>query len=548
MADPGSLGGPVVADVDGDGQGEIVAGGEQLTVLGGDGVPLPRVRSIWNQHSYHVTNVELDGSLPVVEPPSWLTRGLGNYRENGFLPDETAALDTFTYEVSDGRDTDTATVYVETLPVENIPEIVCDPNATAVAGVAYSSRVCGVDADLFDTLTYALAPGGPTIDPDTGIVTWTPTSADIGTETYTATVTDQTGRFTTSTFDIEVIASVTVPTVVGETDADADTAIGAAGLTVGDVTRRFDAIVAAGEVIEQWPLGASVARPGDEVDYVLSDGPSAADLDEDMDGFSPNEGDCDDSDPDRFPGAPETVNDGVDSDCDGLDQAQSPVVSLEASDPNPSVLVGRIEWISVTATFEDGRTLDVTRSSQWSSGDATILLTNSLGQLGGLNAGQTDAIIRYRGVELLVPVTVEELIDDQIAPVATITSPEPGEEISAEVDIVGTAADANLTGWTLNAVAEDGSLLAEIAVGHRSRRRRCARHAGDGEGPRWCRHVASRRRGRRRQRQPRRRSRDRAGRAAARTVLAVVHRPDDSRVRDPDLRDPDLRQPRPSRR
>ena len=56
-------------------------------------------------------------------------------------------------------------------------------------------------------------------------------------------------------------------------------------------------------------------------------------------------------------------------------------------------------------------------------------------------------------------------VDDDISPVAAITAPAAGVEISAEVDIVGTAADDNLTGWTLRALAEDGSVLAEIAAG-----------------------------------------------------------------------------------
>ncbi len=42
------------------------------------------------------------------------------------------------------------------------------------------------------------------------------------------------------------------------------------------------------------------------------------DLDEDLDGFTPAEGDCDDTDPDIYPGHRESC-DGIDSDCDGSD-------------------------------------------------------------------------------------------------------------------------------------------------------------------------------------------------------------------------------------
>ncbi|MEZ4236875.1 MAG: putative metal-binding motif-containing protein [Myxococcota bacterium] len=44
------------------------------------------------------------------------------------------------------------------------------------------------------------------------------------------------------------------------------------------------------------------------------------DRDRDGDGWSVAAGDCDDRDPDRFPGAPDSPEDGLDSDCDGADR------------------------------------------------------------------------------------------------------------------------------------------------------------------------------------------------------------------------------------
>ena len=41
-----------------------------------------RTRRIWNQHAYHVTNVEEDGTIPSVELPNYLTAGLNNFRQN----------------------------------------------------------------------------------------------------------------------------------------------------------------------------------------------------------------------------------------------------------------------------------------------------------------------------------------------------------------------------------------------------------------------------------------------------------------------------------
>ncbi|MFY0539543.1 hypothetical protein [Nannocystis pusilla] len=71
---------PVVADVDNDGSAEIVVVSNQSL----QGPPSPTVqvirdvedrwiqaRRIWNQHTYHVTNVREDGTIPAVEPKSW---------------------------------------------------------------------------------------------------------------------------------------------------------------------------------------------------------------------------------------------------------------------------------------------------------------------------------------------------------------------------------------------------------------------------------------------------------------------------------------------
>ncbi|HEV8578898.1 MAG TPA: Calx-beta domain-containing protein [Thermoanaerobaculia bacterium] len=71
---------PVVADVDNDGQAEILLASDTsfsgadattrgLHVLGNPG--WRGTRPIWNEYSYHVTNVLLDGTVPANETPSW---------------------------------------------------------------------------------------------------------------------------------------------------------------------------------------------------------------------------------------------------------------------------------------------------------------------------------------------------------------------------------------------------------------------------------------------------------------------------------------------
>jgi hypothetical protein len=81
---------PSVADVDNDGAAEIMVVSnmnfdmEQLTptlqVIRDSQDRWIQARRIWNQHTYHVTNVNEDGTIPDVEPKSWLLQN--TYRTN----------------------------------------------------------------------------------------------------------------------------------------------------------------------------------------------------------------------------------------------------------------------------------------------------------------------------------------------------------------------------------------------------------------------------------------------------------------------------------
>ncbi len=93
---------PVIADADGDGQSEIVQS-ENVSLVscpevdpetgtpyrgGVDGVTVYEdpegrwvpSRPVWNQNSYHITNVNADGSIPSPEPNNW--DSFNNYRQN----------------------------------------------------------------------------------------------------------------------------------------------------------------------------------------------------------------------------------------------------------------------------------------------------------------------------------------------------------------------------------------------------------------------------------------------------------------------------------
>jgi VCBS repeat protein len=86
---------PLVADVDNDGQADIVVVSNSYSGFNCAGVKTSgvrvfgdaagnwvRTRRIWNEHAYHVTNVNEDGSIPKVELPNYKQPKLNNFRQN----------------------------------------------------------------------------------------------------------------------------------------------------------------------------------------------------------------------------------------------------------------------------------------------------------------------------------------------------------------------------------------------------------------------------------------------------------------------------------
>ncbi len=87
---------PVIVDVDNDGSAEIVVSANDYAfkfageTFGSKGIRVFKdvenrwvgTRKIWNQHTYHVTNVNEDGSIPLNEEANWNEPHLNNYRQN----------------------------------------------------------------------------------------------------------------------------------------------------------------------------------------------------------------------------------------------------------------------------------------------------------------------------------------------------------------------------------------------------------------------------------------------------------------------------------
>jgi hypothetical protein len=85
---------PVVADVDGDDEVEIIFVSESyggafgtvdgITVIGDLDHSWRPGRKIWNQHAYHITNVNDDGTIPAAADLNWLT--YNNFRSGDLSP------------------------------------------------------------------------------------------------------------------------------------------------------------------------------------------------------------------------------------------------------------------------------------------------------------------------------------------------------------------------------------------------------------------------------------------------------------------------------
>ncbi len=81
---------PVIVDVDADGESEIVlasndsiaSGWQGITVIGDASGTWAPTTQAWNQHAYHITNVEDDLSIPASPTMNWLV-GHNSYRAGG---------------------------------------------------------------------------------------------------------------------------------------------------------------------------------------------------------------------------------------------------------------------------------------------------------------------------------------------------------------------------------------------------------------------------------------------------------------------------------
>ena len=330
--------------------------------------------------------------------------------------------DSFTYQAHDGSDpSNTTTVQLHVLPVNHAPVITSTPGTNALQGSPYAYPVTAIDPDVGDVLAFSLpdAPSGMKIDPDTGLVRWIPASNQSGTFDVTVRVYDSGGLFTEQSYQVTVRQSVVVPSFSDLTREEAEAAIVGAGLVVGSVTTAASPTVPDGSVIRQTPLAGTTVAEGTTVNLVVSRGP-------------PGPGDI-------------------------LD-------SIVVEPAEAILLVGEAQTFTATGIFQDGTSTDLTSTATWSSTVPAVASVTSGGHAMGVADGTTTIEATFDGLTGSASLTVRARVsDDETPPTAEITSPAGGAEVTAPVDVVGTATDPNFLKYEL-AIAlageDDSTLLA----------------------------------------------------------------------------------------
>jgi hypothetical protein len=109
--------------------------------------------------------------------------------------------------VVDGNGGNDSQLFAITVSNSNdAPTITSTPNTAGFEDTEYTYNLNATDIDLQDTLTYSLTtyPDGMTIDSTTGVITWTPTNSQVGSNSVTARVRDGNSALDIQSFSITV--------------------------------------------------------------------------------------------------------------------------------------------------------------------------------------------------------------------------------------------------------------------------------------------------------------------------------------------------------
>jgi RHS repeat-associated protein len=466
-----------VVDLDGDGHAEIINSGwfaaDSATDIwtGTAENPLPAAPRQRHQWNFLEAYVEDNAAIPTNPLPHWLQPGRNGYHLITPEPDPlVGTTETFTYVASDGElDSAPATVTLDILPAGNPPRFLSVPDTRTTRGFSYRYNPVVVDPDLGDSVTFQLtaAPAGMTLDVATGEINWLPDAN--GEYAVSILALDTIGFATPQSYTLEVGDPVVVPDVVGQSQGAAQSSLEAANFRVGRVREASHPALPVGSVIELFPIGGSIAGFGATVALTVSTGPAPEDTDADGDGFTPNQGDCNDGEASVYPGAPDPLGDGIDQDCDGVDGSQ-PVAEIRVVPGAPVLLAGEQLALTAFGIFGDGSAQTLTGAVTWAASPSGAVTVSPAGQLvAGTTAGSATVSATRNGVTGSASVTVVARDSSDVQPPEVrITTPVEGDVVSQPATVLGTVSDSNLVRYRLEISPSDENRFQLVGEGDSS--------------------------------------------------------------------------------
>jgi YD repeat-containing protein len=322
-----------------------------------------------------------------------------------------------------GRASAPDSVSITAAKVNHPPTITSTAITAGAVGTAYTYPVTASDPDPGDTLTFSLttAPAGMSINAASGLIQWTPNAGQIGSHPVTVRVQDQGGLFVPQSFLLIVVAApvpVSVPDVVGQEQAAAQSAISAASLSVGTVTIAASDTVAASRVISQNPAAGSVVNSGSAVALVVSSGP------------------------------------------------QGPAVTaIRVTPTTPLLLTGQSQAFAATGILANGSSLPLTGGLTWASSNPAVASIDANGLATALSQGSTTISASQGGITGSATFTVAQSVPDATLPIAEITAPADGASVASAVPIVGTASDANFLKYLIEIAPFETGVFSTLHVG-----------------------------------------------------------------------------------
>jgi YD repeat-containing protein len=322
-----------------------------------------------------------------------------------------------------GRASAPDSVSITAAKVNHPPTITSTAITAGAVGTAYTYPVTASDPDPGDTLTFSLttAPAGMSINAASGLIQWTPNAGQIGSHAVTIRVQDQGGLFAPQSFLVVVAATpvpVSVPSVVGQEQAAAQSAISAASLTVGTVSLAASDTVAAGRVISQNPTAGTLVSSGSAVALVVSSG-----------------------------------------------QAGPAVTAIRVTPLNALILTGQSQAFAATGILSNGSSLPLTSGLTWTSSTPAVASIDVAGVASALSEGSTTISVSQGGVSGSTTLNVKAAVADGTKPTAAITAPTSGATVSTAIPVTGTAADDNFLKYVLEIAPFGQPSFTTIAVG-----------------------------------------------------------------------------------